>query len=152
MKILILCHGNICRSPMAEGILKHKVIKAGLSSVYIESAGFEPYHNGDSPDKRAIETMKKHNIDISNKKARLFKTEDFDNFDQIYFMDENNSNFVKSFARNSLDLAKTDFIMNVLNKKENNSVPDPYYGGNEGFEMVYKMLDTACDKIIETIQ
>lgn len=151
MKILIVCHGNICRSPMGEGILRNKIEKARINNIIVESAGFEAYHNGDEPDTRALSTMKKHGIDISNKRARLFKVTDFDEFDHIYFMDENNHNFIKSFARNQNDLAKTDFIMNTVYHQQNIAVPDPYYGGNLGFENVYNLLDSACNKIIETI-
>lgn len=151
MRILIVCHGNICRSPMAEGILKNKLEKAKKYYIQVESAGFEPYHEGDEPDNRAQATMKKHHIDISKQRARLFKTSDFDEFDHIYFMDENNLNYLKSFARNQYDISKTDFILNATNPAKNYSVPDPYYGGNDGFEMVYKLLDAACEKISKTL-
>jgi protein-tyrosine phosphatase len=151
MRILIVCHGNICRSPMAEGILKNKLEKANKHYIMVESAGFEPYHDGDEPDSRAQATMKKHHIDISKQRARLFNVSDFDEFDHIYFMDENNLNYLKSFARNQFDLSKTDFILNATNPNKNYSVPDPYYGGNDGFEMVFKLLDAACEKISKTL-
>ena len=151
MKILIVCHGNICRSPMAEGILKSKLEKIKKHHILVESAGFEAYHEGDEPDKRAQSTMKKHHIDISNQRARLFSTSDFDTFDHIYFMDDNNPNYLKSFARNEYDLAKTDYILNITNPGKNYSVPDPYYGGSDGFEMVYKLLDSACEKLCKTL-
>ncbi|MFZ4398950.1 MAG: low molecular weight protein-tyrosine-phosphatase [Bacteroidales bacterium] len=147
-KILILCHGNICRSTMAEGILKHKFIQQS-KNVIVESAGFEAFHIGDEPDKRTIETLRNHQITLSGKKARLFTTEDFDNFDKIYFMDDNNFHHVKAFVRSKEDLAKLDYIMNVVELKLNLQVPDPYYGGKEGFEKVYQMLDKACNVISE---
>lgn len=151
MKILIVCHGNICRSPMAEGILRHKLTKANIKHIIVESAGFESFHVGDSPDNRAQSVMKKYNIDISEKRAKLFKVSDFDYFDHIYIMDENNYHFIKSFSRSENDMAKTDYIMNTVNPNLNYSVPDPYYGDKDGFELVYRLLDTACDRIIETI-
>ncbi len=136
---------------MAEGILKHKLHKANITHIIVESAGFESFHVGDSPDNRAQSTLKKYNIDISQKRARLFKVSDFDHFDYIYIMDENNYHFIKSFSRTENDMAKTDYIMNNVNPKLNYSVPDPYYGNKDGFELVYRLLDAACDKIIETI-
>ncbi|NVN94958.1 MAG: low molecular weight phosphotyrosine protein phosphatase [Bacteroidetes bacterium] len=149
MKILILCHGNICRSPMAEGILKHKLKQQG-KNILVESAGFESYHIGDKPDERTIQTLQKHQINILGKRARLFKKNDFDEFDKIYFMDDNNFLYAKKIARNSEDLKKLDYIMNVLEPKNNIQVPDPYYGGKEGFDSVYKMLDMACQKIADS--
>ncbi|MEI6696551.1 MAG: low molecular weight protein-tyrosine-phosphatase [Bacteroidota bacterium] len=148
MSVLILCHGNICRSPMAEGILKHK-FKQQSKNILVESAGFEPYHVGDEADIRTIQTLKKHQISIAGKKARLIKIEDFDRFDKIYFMDDNNYNHLKNFARNSKDLEKVNYIMNVLEPQTNIEVPDPYYGGNDGFDQVYEMLDHACQKITD---
>lgn len=150
IKILILCHGNICRSPMAEGILKNK-FKLQFKNVLVESAGFESYHIGDSPDERTMLVLKKHQIPFSGKKARLFKTEDFDEFDKIYFMDNNNFFHLKRFFRNSNDLAKVDYIMNALDSTANIEVPDPYYGGKDGFEKVYVMLNKACQKIADSI-
>ena len=148
MSILILCHGNICRSPMAEGILKHK-FKQQSKNILVESAGFEPYHVGDEADIRTIQTLQKHQISIAGKKARLIKLDDFDRFDKIYFMDDNNYSHLKNFARNSKDLEKVDYIMNVLEPKNNIEVPDPYYGGKDGFDQVYEMLDQACQKITD---
>ncbi len=149
-KILFVCHGNICRSPMAEAILKAKARKNG-KSIIVESAGFEPYHLGDSPDERAIETLAKHNISVGDKKARLFSREDFHNFDKIFFMDESNRMNLEMTSRNDDELKNCDYLMNTVYKGKNISVPDPYYDGVEGFENVYKMLDRACDEIINNI-
>jgi protein-tyrosine phosphatase len=136
---------------MAEGILKHKLKNIPTDSV-VESAGFEPYHIGDPPDERTIYTLQQHHISLKGKKARLFKTADFDHFDKIYFMDENNLRHLKTFARNNEDLEKADYIMNVLDAKTDIEVPDPYYGGKQGFENVYLMLDKACEKIAAEIK
>jgi len=147
-KILMVCLGNICRSPLAEGILKSKIPN---DSFLIDSAGTADYHLGKSPDKRSIAVAKKHSIDISNLKGRQFNISDFDVFDFIYVMDESNYNNVLSLARNKADVDKVKFILNEVYPKQNYNVPDPYYGGNDGFENVYKMLDEACEIIAKKL-
>jgi protein-tyrosine phosphatase len=131
---------------MAEGILKHK-FKLALNDVKVESAGFEAFHIGDKPDERTLRTLQNHDINLSGKTARLFKTSDFDEFDKIFFMDDNNYLHLKKFFRNNEDMNKVDYIMNVLDNPSNIEVPDPYYGGKEGFELVYQLLEKACQKI-----
>lgn len=149
-KILFVCHGNICRSPMAEAILKSKIINQNLE-IEVDSAGFEPYHLGDEPDPRAIEVLKKHNISVGNKKARLFSRKDFYNFDKIYFMDESNRINLEMTSNNIDELKNCDFILNLTESGKNISVPDPYYGDSDGFEKVYHMLDRACDELLKII-
>lgn len=136
---------------MAEAILKHKLNIRKIKSIKVDSAGFEPFHVGDEPDNRTIQILNKHHISYQGKTARLFKEEDFDNYDMIYFMDDNNYFYIKSYSRNEEDLLKTDYIMNTIYKNININVPDPYFGGVDGFENVYQMLDAASDKIIEGI-
>lgn len=138
----MVCLGNICRSPMAEGIMR----KLGGNKVEVDSAGTADYHIGLQPDKRMILTALKHGIDISNQRARQFQADDFDSFDVIFAMDSSN-------YRNIITLAKDD------NKKqkvkmmlENGNVPDPYYGGNEGFEHVYQLIHEACQKFLDNIE
>ncbi|MEN8224766.1 MAG: low molecular weight protein-tyrosine-phosphatase [Bacteroidota bacterium] len=150
MKILFVCLGNICRSPLAEGILKKKLADQGIDGV-IHSAGFEPYHEGQHADPRSIATARSHNIDISNKVARLFTVSDFDTYDRIFVMDALNHSDVMGLARDDDDRNKVDFLLNQTDPASNNEVPDPYYGGADGFEKVYKMMDTACDQIIRDI-
>lgn len=148
MKILFVCLGNICRSPLAEGILKKKFEEEGIDAT-IHSAGFEPYHEGQPPDPRSVATASKHNIDISSKVARLFDVEDFDNYDKIFVMDEMNYNDVMRVARNEQDREKVDFLLNQVQSGSNAEVPDPYYGGKDGFDRVYEMMDRACDRILD---
>ena len=147
----MVCLGNICRSPIAEGILKAKAKQHNLN-INVDSAGFEPYHVGDSPDIRATETARKHGIDITQQRARLFKYSDFQKFDKIFVMDKNNYSDVMNVAKNKDDKSKVDFILNLITPDENIPVPDPYYGGINGFENVYSLIDKACDKLIENIK
>jgi len=150
VKILMVCLGNICRSPMAEGILRNHVERAGLK-VIVDSAGTSGYHAGSAPDFRAVRTLKKNGIDISGLSARQFTINDFDNFDFIYVMDTSNLINVLNLARNEKDKKKVILIMNEANPNKNQSVPDPYYGGIEGFEEVYTMLDQASTIILSRI-
>ncbi|MGX1024366.1 low molecular weight protein-tyrosine-phosphatase [Psychroflexus sp. MBR-150] len=147
-KILMVCLGNICRSPLAEGILKTKV---NTNKVFIDSAGTDDYHVGQKPDERSIKIAKEHHIDITDQRCRQFKVSDFDRFDLIYVMDNSNYEDVLSLARNDDDRNKVHLILNEVLPGENCDVPDPYTGGIDGFKRVYEMLDRACDKIAEKL-
>lgn len=144
MKILFVCTGNICRSPLAEGILREKMKKYGIRGE-TDSAGFESFHAGDHPDPRAIITARKRNINITGHVARLFKTEDFDRFDKIYVMDDYHYENVERMSRDESDMEKVDYIMNVVYPGENITVHDPWYDGIQAFEKVYEQLDNACE-------
>jgi protein-tyrosine phosphatase len=146
MKVLMVCLGNICRSPLAEGILKHKFRQANIVG-QVESAGTAAYHAGERPDPRSMEIAGQHGIDISDQRARKFVPMDFDRFDRIFAMDSSNYQNIISQARNPSDRKKVDLILNMAYPGENMQVPDPYYGGEQGFHNVFKMLDLACDKI-----
>lgn len=148
IKVLMVCLGNICRSPLAEGILKSKT---NSSKIFIDSAGTAAYHIGNLPDKRSIEVAEKYGIDITKQRARKFTVKDFDTFDYIFVMDESNYQNVISIARDKTDENKVKMILNEIHPKRNLSVPDPYYGGNQGFENVYKMLDEACEVIFNKL-
>ncbi len=148
IKILMVCLGNICRSPLAEGILKSKLPD---NKFIVDSAGTANYHVGSQPDRRSIAVGKKYGIDISNLKGRQFSVKDFDAFDYIYVMDESNYGNVISLARNENDENKVKFILNEVYPNQNYDVPDPYYGGEQGFENVYKMLDEACTIIADSL-
>ena len=149
MRILMVCLGNICRSPLAEGILKNKSTHL---DIYVDSAGTAGYHVGNKPDARAIEIAQKYNIDLNNQRARQFSRKDFDEFDIIYAMDKNNYANLISLADNNEERNKIKMILNELDHDSFQSVPDPYYGGQEGFEKVYKLLDKACEKIVSKIE
>jgi protein-tyrosine phosphatase len=148
--ILMVCLGNICRSPLAEGILRTKTQKYNLP-IHIDSAGTSNFHIGDKPDKRSIANAQRHHIDISMLRARQFSAKDFDIFDYILVMDSNNYNDVVKQARNEKDKEKVNMILNYSYPQSNMAVPDPYYGGEDGFEEVFQLLDKACDDFINNI-
>jgi len=148
MKILMVCLGNICRSPLAEGILTHKIQHLNIK---VDSAGTAGYHIGKLPDERSIEIAEKYNIDLTKQRARQFSRADFDDFDIIYAMDTNNYTHLISLANNETERNKVRLILNEVNPEKFESVPDPYYGGDDGFQNIYNMLDDACNKIISQI-
>ena len=143
----MVCLGNICRSPLAEGILQEKANKAGLKW-QVESAGTYGGHAGEKPDRRSMKVASKNNIDISEQRSRQFRGYDFEEFDIIYAMDLSNERDITVLSENEEEKAKVKLIMNELHPNENIEVPDPYYG-EYGFENVYKMLDEACEIIVE---
>jgi len=147
LKILFVCLGNICRSPLADGILRRKIAEQNLS-VTIDSAGTIANHSGEKPDSRMISTAKNRGTDISFLKARKFIKSDFNNFDLIFVMDKSNYKHVNHLADSSEDRNKVKLILNEVQGNENLEVPDPYYGGQVEFEHVYDLLDAATDKII----
>ena len=149
MKILMVCLGNICRSPLAEGILKSKTKHLNIK---IDSAGTAGYHIDSPPDSRSIEIADKYNIDLRDQKARQFNRDDFEKFNIIYAMDKNNYAHLIALAKNQKEREKIRMILNEINPGLYESVPDPYYGGDNGFQKVYDMLDKACEKILAKIE
>ena len=148
-QILMVCLGNICRSPLAEGILK---AKTNHLDVVVDSAGTAAYHIGEQPDIRSIEIANKYGVDLTSQRARQFSVNDFDDFDKIYAMDSSNYASIISLARDEKDRNKVDVILNESNPKSFQSVPDPYYGGENGFQDVYEMLEEACDIITQKLE
>jgi protein-tyrosine phosphatase len=151
VKFLFVCTGNICRSPLAEGILKDKLNKYHIKAE-VDSAGLEEFHVGDPPDARAIATAAKRRIDISGHRVRLFEKEDFTRFDRIYIMDSYHYMALSGMSRSDEDMHKVDYIMNVLEPGKNTHVQDPWYDGIDAFEKVYEQLDRACEKIADWIR
>ncbi len=140
----MVCLGNICRSPLAEGILKSKV---DANKFYIDSAGTGGWHIGELPDDRSISVARTHGVDLTDQRCRKFSILDFDDFDIIYVMDKSNYSDVISLARFEKDKNKVRLILDELNVWESNEVPDPYYDGDKGFEDVFQMLNKTCDII-----
>lgn len=147
-KILMVCLGNICRSPIAEGILFSKLPK---DAFIVASAGTGNWHVGQQPDLRSIAVSKKYGIDIANQKCQQFNTADFDTFDYIYVMDSSNYDEVIKLAKNENQKKKVTLILNELYPNENRNVPDPYFGSENGFELVYKMLEETCEIIAKKL-
>ncbi len=149
IKILMVCLGNICRSPLAEGILKSKL---DTSKFTVDSCGTSSYHIGSKPDQRSIDIGKKYNIDITNQRAAQFTNDHFKVFDYIYVMDNSNYQNIIKLANSGQDKDKVKLILNELYPNKNLNVPDPYYGGEQGFEDVYQMLNKACDNIVNKLE
>jgi len=140
----MVCLGNICRSPLAEGILKSKL---DLSKFEVQSAGTGGWHVGDLPDPRSIEIAKENGLDITNQRGKQFSTYDFEIYDHIFVMDNSNYKDVIKLANTEAEKKKVQRILDELFPGENVDVPDPYYGGDAGFANVYNMLDQACESI-----
>lgn len=144
----MVCLGNICRSPLAEGILKSKV---DATKIYVDSAGTGGYHIGNAPDPRSIKVAYEHGLDISAQVCRKFTVSDFDSFDLIYAMDKSNYTNIIGLARNNDDVEKVKLILNEISSSDK-EVPDPYYDAEDGFEHVFQMIDQACDSIAARLQ
>ena len=148
MTILMVCLGNICRSPLAEGILKEKCKKAGLSWK-IESAGTNGFHNGEAPHYLSQKIARINNIDISNQQSRKFVKQDFERFDKIYAMAEDVIDEIKQIGKDQYISTKVNLLMDEVYPNQNKEVPDPYYGAEDGYHSVYNMIEIACDEIIK---
>lgn len=146
-RILVVCLGNICRSPLAEGVLLHLVDEHNLN-LTIDSAGTSNYHINEAPDARTIANAKKHKIDLTPLRARQFTVNDFDNFDRIFVMDKSNYSNVLDLARHENDKLKVDLFLNILHPGQNQEVPDPYFGGEAGFEHVFNLVWNTSEKLI----
>jgi protein-tyrosine phosphatase len=148
MKILMVCLGNICRSPLAEGIMKTKV----PGNFFVDSVGTISMHEGEHPDKRAIKTAANHGIDISKQRSRPIINEDLENFDKIYCMDIDVYEDVISKAKNEEQRQKIFLFLEIFGDHENAEVPDPYWGDMNDFEDVFQLLDKGCDAILNHLK
>lgn len=144
----MVCLGNICRSPLAEGILKHKLQKINVNAE-VDSAGIADYHVGEQPDKRTIKNALSHGIDLTDLRARQFSPEDFKRFDLIYAADASIYHALMMMAPDDEAKKKVRMMTEELYPGQNIDVPDPYYGGEEGFEKVFQLINKSCDAIIE---
>jgi protein-tyrosine phosphatase len=149
MKILMVCLGNICRSPLAEGILQHKIVQNSLDWV-VDSAGTAGYHIGEAPHVLSQKVALQHGVDISTQRCRQFVQQDIIRFDRIYVMDRDNYTNVKRICGNLWNVEKVSLLLDMLYPGENQEVPDPWYGTEKDYHFVYDLVNRACDKIIDT--
>lgn len=147
--ILMVCLGNICRSPLAEGILSEKCKHL---NVIVDSAGTSGNHIGEKPDPRSVHVATLNGIDIGDQRARKLMKSDLENFDKIYAMDSANFNNILNLAENPEDKKKVHLLLNEVAPKENKAVPDPYFGGDQGFNEIYKLIDEACEMIKNNLE
>jgi protein-tyrosine phosphatase len=150
-KILMVCLGNICRSPVAEGIMRQKIEQKKLNAT-VDSAGTANYHVGENPDPRSQKNALKNGVDISKLITRQFTVKDFEDFDYIYVMDQSNYNNVLALAKHEDQENKVSLILDGINGIAVKEVPDPYYGDEKGFQLVFDLLDKACEQIANNIK
>ncbi len=148
MKILMVCLGNICRSPLAEGILQHKAIKAGLDWK-VDSAGTNGFHNGEAPHHFSQRVASLHKIDISTQRSRQFKLEDLDQYDKIYAMATDVLEDIKRIAKEKFNPQKVELFLNEIHPGKNEDVPDPWFGQEDGYHKVFDIINETCEAIID---
>jgi protein-tyrosine phosphatase len=147
MKILMVCLGNICRSPLAEGILQRRANAAGLNWT-VESAGTNGYHDGEAPHYLSIKVALKNDIDISKQQSRKFKAADFEQYDKIYAMAKDVVDDMKHIAREKFDAAKVDLLLNELYPGQNREVPDPWSRPELEYHKAFELIDKACENVV----
>jgi protein-tyrosine phosphatase len=160
LRICFVCAGNICRSPMAEGLFKHQAAQAGLSDrLHIESFGIGPWHVGEAPDRRAQQTARRHGVELTGR-AQQFRARDFERFDQVWALDTEVAEFLRQLAPNTAARQKVRLLRELDPHRPTHAaryespldVPDPYYGGPEGFEEVYRILERSSQTLLETLK
>jgi protein-tyrosine phosphatase len=148
MKILMVCLGNICRSPIAEGLMRHKIRQHGLDWE-VASAGTESYHIGEAPHRFSQKICRTNGVDISSQRAQKFTARHFSEYDKIYAMADDVYDAIKRIGGRNADMSKVEFFLNELEPGCDGCVPDPWYGPEEGYASVYELIDRTCDAVIE---
>ena len=152
VRVLFVCMGNICRSPTAEGVFRRKVEEAGLDgSIHIDSAGTHAYHVGEPPDPRATEAASRRGIDLRPLRARKATTRDFEHFDYVLAMDRDNLRLLE-MLRDGSDSARLHLFLDFARNGKETEVPDPYYGGDQGFEYVLDLIEDAAEGLLDHIR
>jgi protein-tyrosine phosphatase len=149
MKILFVCLGNICRSPLAEGVFRKLVLESGRNDIEADSAGTGGWHVGESPDSRMRRTAERHGVSLEGIQARKFKRSDFDEYDLILAMDRSVYRDILSMAGDSQH--EKVKLFRSFDDVDGSDVPDPYYGGSDGFEQVFEIVDRTSRNILESI-
>jgi len=148
-RVLFVCMGNICRSAMAEGVFRQLTRQAGLSEIVtVDSAGTHPFHEGEAPDRRAQTTASKRGYDISALRARAVSEKDFEQFDLILAMDWDNLGLLQQMAPKRMH-HKLQLLMRFATEHESATIPDPYYGNQQGFEQTLDLIEDACAGLLE---
>jgi protein-tyrosine phosphatase len=147
-KVLMVCLGNICRSPVAQGVMQFYADKAGLNWL-VESAGTNGLHNGEAPHHLSQKIAKQHGIDISQQISRQFTKADVANYNKIYVMAADVMQDIKRITKEEFDVTKIDYFLNELHSGKNEDMPDPWYGGESGFVAVHELVEKTCKAIIE---
>jgi len=148
-RVLFVCMGNICRSPMAEGVFRHLVRQAGLEQIVaVESAGTHAFHVGEAPDRRAQAIASKRGYDISDLRARQVRPADFERYDLVLAMDWDNLSMLQGIAPKSAH-HKLQLLMRFATEHESATIPDPYYGAQQGFEQALEFIEDACSGLLE---
>lgn len=151
MKILFVCTGNICRSPSAEGVLRHRLAAHGLADIMVDSAGTHSYHEGEPPDTRSISAAKKRGVCIRHLRGRKVKTHDFHEFDLILALDEGHLDHLSRLKPKNSP-SKVELFLKYANIAEKTEVPDPYYGNSRDFEEVLDLIEAGCDALVAKIK
>ncbi len=147
-RVLFVCLGNICRSPLAEGVFRHHVSQAGLQHAFeIDSAGTGGWHVGETPDPRSVAVARAHGVDISGQRARQFERGDLERFDEVLGMDLSNLRNMQALGRGD-EPAQVGLLLAEVEGGSGAEVPDPYYGGHDGFGHVYRLVDEACAALL----
>ena len=151
-KILMVCHGNICRSPLAKFLMIKHLGEKKVAGYEVDSAGTSGSHAGEAPDARTMANALTHGLDVSTNRAKQFRSTDFAKFDRIYVMDSANYSDVMLLAETQEEKDKVCLFLDAAHPGSNDSVPDPWYGGEKGFEKVFHIIDKACISIADKIK
>ena len=156
LKVLVVCMGNICRSPMGEAMVRQALVEAGYTEpehFVLDSAGTHYYHTGCLPDERSQATALRHGLDLNNQRARQVSAADFETFDYVLAMDKRNLRDLEALCPEPALMAKCHLILNFSTEPHSDmEVPDPYYGGPEGFEYMHTLLHSACQGFVRHVQ
>lgn len=150
-RLLFVCLGNICRSPLAEGVMRQLLVERGLlDRIEVDSAGTGAWHAGEAPDPRSAEVARRHGVSLDGQRARQVEDDDFEDFDLLLAMDTQNESDL--LARSPMEFADRIVRLRAYDPQGDGDVPDPYYGGPQGFELMYAMIHRSCEALLDSLQ